>query len=116
MPEKDGAFHQQMEELGAWPEDVDDPVLPVKYLTGEQSRDIDDLVKAGFDPAAVSREALCNYLLEPQYGGNRCFQLWAKSSFDKLLSLGFDLDAEDFIIIDEKTEPALRNLCGELHG
>ena len=78
--------------------------------------DIDDLVKADFDPAAVSREALCNYLLEPQYGGNRCFQLWAKSSFDKFLFLGFDLDAEDFIIIDDKTEPALRNLCGELHG
>ena len=74
--------------------------------------------RRAFDPAAVSREALCNYLLEPQYGGNRCFQLWAKSSFDKLLSLGFDLEAEDFIIIDETTEPALRNLCGELdlHG
>ena len=86
------------------------------YLTDKQSRDIDDLVKAGYDPAAVSRMALYKHLLEPQLGGNRCYQIWAKSSFDKLLFVGFDMDAKDFIIVDEKTEPALEKLCGELHG
>ena len=110
-----------MEELGAWPEDRnedeedEEAKLIVKYLTNRQRKDFDDLFRAGYDPTAVSRGTLYERLLE-QHEGNRYYQIWAKSSFDKLLSLGFDLNEEDFIIVDEKNEPALRRLCHELHG
>ena len=114
-------FCQKMKELGAWLEDSyedeedEEAHLIVKYLTNRQRKDFDDLVQAGYDPTAVSRETLYERLLE-QHEGNRYYQVWAKSYFDKLLSLGFDVDEEDFIIVDEKNEPALRRLCHELHG
>ena len=115
-------FCQRMEELGAWPEDSyedeedEEAHLIVKYLTNRQCKDFDDLVQAGYDPTAVSRETLYERLLIEHHEGNRYSQVWAKSSFDKLLSLGFDVNEEDFIIVDEKNEPALRRLCHELHG
>ena len=44
--------------------------------------------------------------------GNRHGHVWAKASLERLITLGFDLSLEDdaFVIVDEKTEPALRGL------
>lgn len=84
--------------------------MSVRHFSDEQCKDFGELVQAGFDPSAVSRRTLYKDLLEPQRGGNRCYQIWEKSSFDKLLSLGFDVDAKDFIIVDEETVPELRFL------
>lgn len=37
-----------------------------------------------------------------------------KSSFDALVRRGFALDEDDFIVLDERTEPALQCVLGQM--
>ena len=106
-------------------EDFDDSV-GVTYLRREKQREIRELVSAGFDVTlrAARRDDLMknNRFCDP-YPWESLSRLhlpipdmpvpaagkeiWDRSSFDFLLSLGFDLDPTDFILLDTKYEPAV---------
>ena len=88
----------------------------VYYFCEERQREIRDLVSAGFDTTlqAFRRDDLMhnNRFSQPyEYHHANSFQrarkkeIWDRSSFEFLVSTGFDLDPDDFILPDPKDEP-----------
>mmetsp|Transcript_3435 Transcript_3435/g.6637 ORF Transcript_3435/g.6637 Transcript_3435/m.6637 type:complete len:102 (+) Transcript_3435:3-308(+) len=75
--------------------------------------ELDSLVEFGFVPRHVPREDLYRGLSVGRPG--RKYDVWAKSTFDELVSRGFRLDAADFVILDETKEPALNALAASIH-
>ena len=49
-----------------------------------------------------------------RYG--RQFDAFAKSTFDALVARGFALDEADIIVLDERMEPALKDLPALIRG
>ena len=92
----------------------------VNFLCEEKKREIRELVSAGFDVTlrAARRAQLMdmNRFSRPYHHQQHApapfpKEIWDRSSFDFLLSIGFDLDPTDFIVLDPKDEPAvLRNM------
>ena len=46
----------------------------------------------------------------------RPFDVFAKSTFDALVARGFAFDEADLIVLDEKIEPALKDLSARIIG
>jgi len=79
-----------------------------QYLTMSAITHLDRLIALGFDPRSVSK---ANLYREMGIGGDlRMFDVYAKSTFDALVSRGFALDEADLIVLDERMEPALKDL------
>ena len=102
----------------------------VYYFREERQREIHDLVSAGFDATlqAFRRDDLMHnsrfshpYSYEYIYDNHtnllqcaREKEIWVRSSFEFLVSIGFDLDPDDFILLDPKDEPVvLRRMNGK---
>ena len=113
-------FTKRMKDLCVWPvpvsPDVDLKAISIKKVPNYTCEKLSEVIKYGFDPRSLSRDQLLQKMLsntnEGGIIGNRHGHVWAKASLERLIALGFDLSLEDdaFVIVDEKTEPALRGL------
>ena len=90
--------------------------LNVRYLEEDAFAAIVDLVNDGLDPRSVSRERLHKAMLSKAGEDNRYFHVWAKGTPEKLIDVGFNINLKEFIVVDEKTEPVLRDLKERLYG
>ena len=80
----------------------------VQYLTFEDLKRLDNLIDVGFDPRSISQEDLYRgFLIGSQ---RRKYDVFAKVTFDALVSRGFAFDENDVIVLDEKKEPVLSKL------
>ena len=86
----------------------------LSYLTMAGINELDRLIALGFDPRAVSKD----FLYETMGIGidERIFDVFAKSAFDALVTRGFALDEADLIVLDERIEPALKDLPALIRG
>ena len=75
---------------------------------------LDRLIDVGFDPRAVSKESLYGGMYIGYFG--RHYDVYAKSTFDALVTRGFAFDEADLIVLDERTEPALKDLSTLIRG
>ena len=88
----------------------------VNFLCEEKKREMRELVSAGFDMTLrAARRAQfmdMNRFSRPYHHQRHApapfpKEIWDRSSFDFLLSIGFDLDPTDFILLDLHNEPAV---------
>ena len=79
-----------------------------QYLTVEALKRLDDLIGAGFDPRSISQEDL--YYRYNIGAEMRTFDVFAKATFDALVSRGFAFDENDVIVLDETKEPVLSKI------
>ena len=84
------------------------------YLRMAGINKLDRLIALGFDPRAVSKGILYEGLSVGY--DNRRFDVYAKSTFDALVARGFALDEADLIVLDERMEPALKDLPALIRG
>ena len=86
----------------------------IYYLTMAGIKKLDRMIAVGFDPRSVSKEVLYEELLI----GNdyRQFDVYAKATFDALVARGFAFDETDLIVLDERIEPALKDLPALIRG
>ena len=86
----------------------------VWYLTMSKINELDRLIAVGFDPKAILKERLYDGMNIGRDG--RQFDVFAKSTFDALVARGFALDEADLIVLDERMEPALKDLPALIRG
>ena len=84
------------------------------YLTMDGINDIDRMIAVGCDPRSVSKEILYEGMQIGRY--DRQFDVFAKSTFDALVARGFAFDEADIIVLDERMEPALKDLPALIRG
>jgi hypothetical protein len=84
------------------------------YLTMSDIEYLDRLIAVGFDPRAVPKNILYDFLLIAE--DNRQFDIYAKSTFDAFVARGFAFDEADLIVLDERMEPALKDLPALIRG
>jgi len=86
----------------------------IQYMTLDGLSKIDDMVELGLDPRDISREELYE---DFRVGyEDRSFDVFAKSTFDALVSRGFAFDEKDLVILDEIKEPALSQIPSLIRG
>ena len=86
------------------------------YLTTSDINDLDRLIAVGYEPSSVPKERLYRELhLAIGHDGRR-EDVFAKSTFDALVARGFAFDEADVIILDERMEPALKDLPALIRG
>ena len=84
------------------------------YLRMADINELDRLIAVGYNPRSVSREVLYENL---NIGADdRPDDIFAKSTFDALVARGFALDEADIIVLDERMEPALKDLPALIRG
>mmetsp|Transcript_22490 Transcript_22490/g.48836 ORF Transcript_22490/g.48836 Transcript_22490/m.48836 type:complete len:416 (+) Transcript_22490:104-1351(+) len=81
-------------------------VSGIQFISDRSFVELDKLIAYGFAPDAVTREQLYHIFSIGHYE-SRDYDVWIKSSFDRLVSRGFDLDGRDVVLLDELREPAL---------
>ena len=101
--EEEEALRRRLADLGVQIDQIEPPC--VRYLTTDSLEYLDRLIAIGCDPSALSKEDLVEVL--PVERDDRVF---AKSTFDALVARGFALDEADLIVLDERMEPALKDL------
>ena len=84
------------------------------YLTMAGINDLDRMLAFGYNPRAVSKKRLYGDLNIGQV--NREFDVYAKSTFDALVTRGFAFDEADLFVLDERMEPALKGLPALIRG
>ena len=102
------ALKEKLEKLGAFSDELDEHTVPIQYMDQRGFNSLDGLLGLGFDPKFVSRGDLYHLLSDNYERGGHGHRVIAKSTFDFLVSRGFDLDRKDVNVFDEKDEPALR--------
>jgi len=103
------ALSDRLEDLGMNGEEKG-----IWYLTMAGTNELDRLIAVGFDPRAVPKNILYDFL-SIGYDDRR-FDVYAKSTFDALVARGFALDEADLIVLDERMEPALKDLPALIRG
>ena len=79
-----------------------------QYLPLSPMRQLDALIDAGFDPKVISKADLYQRF---RIGiSDRPYDVFAKTTFDALVSRGFHFEETDLIVLDETKEPALKGL------
>ena len=105
------ALKEKLEKLGVFCEEGDEDTVPIQYLTKRTLNTLDGLIGLGFDPKFLAREDIYWLLSDvDEEREGREYRLIAKSTFDSLVSRGFDLYRKDVNVFDEKEEPALQKL------
>ena len=84
------------------------------YLRMADINELDRLIVLGFDPRAVSKGILYEGL-SIGYDDRR-YDVLAKSTIDALVARGFAFDEADIIVLDERMEPALKDLPALIRG
>ena len=109
---EEGALWHRLTDLGmSYDGDEDKGIW---YLTMHDLSEIDRLMAFGFDPRAISEEILYEALEIGNDG--RPSDAFAKSTFDALVARGFAFDEADLIVLDERMEPALKDLPALIRG
>jgi len=103
--EEEEALRRRLADLGVQIDQIEPP--RVRYLTTDALDNLDRLIAIGCDPSASSKEDLDEVLTV-----GRDDRVFAKSTFDALVARGFALDEADLIVLDERMEPALKDLSG----
>jgi len=103
--EEEEALRRRLADLGVQIDQIEPP--RVRYLETDALDDLDRLIAIGCDPSASSKEDLDEVLTV-----GRDDRVFAKSTFDALVARGFALDEADLIVLDERMEPALKDLSG----
>ena len=80
----------------------------VLFIPFQELEHLDRMISLGISPMAIPKNAICKVM------HNRS-NVMIKSTFDALVRRGFALDEEDFIVLDERVEPALQCVLGQLH-
>ena len=81
------------------------------YLTMSDIECIDRLIAVGFDPRTVPKNTFYGILgILSIANDDRQYDIYAKSTFDALVARGFAFDEADLIVLDERMEPALKDL------
>ena len=80
----------------------------VSYLRMTDLNQLDRQIALGFDPKVVSKKSLYERLRIGR--DDRDHDIFAKTTFDALVSRGFAFDEADLIVLDERNEPALKDL------
>ena len=75
---------------------------------------LDRLIAVGFDPKMLSKEDL--YGIMDIGADDRQFDVYAKLTFDALVARGFAFDESDLIVLDERMEPALKDVPALIRG
>ena len=83
-------------------------VTKVQYLDEIGMKELDRVISYGFDPKAMSKADLYGEFCIGQ--DDREYDVFAKCTFDALVSRGFAFDAKDLIVLDERSEPGLKRL------
>ena len=103
-------LRQRLEDLGVAPE-----AQIVRYLQNSTLTLLDRMIAVGFDSSAVSKKDL--YMATSIVRDDKLFaNVFAKSTFDALVARGFALDEDDVIVLDERTEPALKDPLEDIEG
>ena len=80
----------------------------VLFIPPLELEHLDRMIYLGIAPSAIPKNVICKVM------HNRS-NVMIKSTFDALVRRGFALDEEDFIVLDERVEPALQCVLGQLH-
>ena len=78
----------------------------VHHLAPEDFEELDSMLAYGLDPRHISKEKLHKALWLDDFWHPR--EVWTKSAYEGLIERGFPMDDDNFIIVDEKTHPALK--------
>ena len=86
------------------------PDVDVRFLKASDLTELDRWIAVGFNPRTLSKEIL--------YGMVGVDNVFAKSTFDALVARGFAFDEADLdlIVLDERMEPALKDLSALIRG
>ena len=109
--EEDEALRRKIHYLGV---ESEDPDVNVWFLKASDLTELDRWIAVGFDPRAVSKEDL--YEMMHIGTDDRSGDVYAKSTFDALVARGFAFDEADLIVLDERMEPALKDLSALIRG
>ena len=82
--------------------------IKVQYVDDRGMDELDRVISLGFDPKAISKADLYGEFCIGQ--DDREYDVFAKCTFDALVSRGFAFDAKDLIVLDERSGPGLRRL------
>ena len=107
------ALKEKLEKLGAVSEEGELITIPIQYMCQRGFNWLDGLIGLGFDPKFVSKSDIVDHVLSANEEGGREYRLIARSTFDFLVSRGFDFDEKDVNIFDEKDDPGLREKIEE---
>ena len=102
---EDEALRCRLADLGV---QTEDPDVDVWFLELSDLIDLDRWIAVGIDPRTLSKERL--------YGMVGVDNVFAKSTFDALVARGFAFDEADLIVLDERMEPALKELSARIRG
>jgi len=102
---EDEALRCRLADLGV---ESEDPDVDVWFLELYDLIDLDSWIAIGFDPRTLSKERLHGILHIGR--DDRANDVFAKSTFDALVARGFAFDEGDLIVLDERMEPALKDL------
>ena len=86
----------------------------VCYLNTSNLIDLDRLIAVGFDPKMIPKNDLYEMMIIGE--DSREHDVFAKSTFDALVARGFAFEEADLIVLDERTEPALKELSARIRG
>ncbi len=86
----------------------------IRYLTMSDITYLDRLIAVGYDPRSVSKAALYREIGIGR--DHREYDIFAKSTIDALVAREFALDEADLIVLDERMEPALKDLSALIRG
>ena len=86
----------------------------VCFIETSDLNELDRLIAVGFDFNMLSKEDL--YGIMDIGADDRQFDVYAKSTFDALVARGFAFDESDLIVLDERMEPALKDVPALIRG
>ena len=106
---EEAALSRRLEDFGMSHEDK-----YIYYLKMHELSELDRLMSFGFDPMAITKERLYEELEIGE--DDRQYDVYAKSTFDALVARGFAFDEADLIVLDERMDPALKDLSARIRG
>ena len=80
--------------------------IPISYLNKTGLSALDRMIALGFDPRVITKERISSRI---GIGNSLTMGVITKSTVDALSARGFQLDPKDLIVLNEKTEPALKD-------
>ena len=87
--------------------------LFVCFISKRNFELIDELLDLGFSPKNLSKAEFYRYMqMDKKKDGwdDHDYDVWTKAAINGLAARGFPIDPEDFVIVDEATEPAFEKL------
>lgn len=84
--------------------------IPISYLNKTGLSALDRMIALGFDPRVITKERISSRIgIGNSWRHTTCMGVITKSTVDALSARGFQLDPKDLIVLNEETEPALKD-------